>query len=308
MRCEILLNHLNSLAVILVDKTPPQTARFTKYGFNGDTIQCNSITEPSISSLYSDVDPWYSASSNDFEGDTRLYTSEFILHTLKNSQYQQCKHAFSGTSDPNATSDQLRFLELEVIQQASRYWATTFRAFHGALDWLETSLFSDDDLHKTVREIQYLLGHWRAQFPQVRQEIDGMVKRVKQFKTEGKLGAVSTIADWSLAADKVEDIDQACTRLKDRVDRAYESLMGTLSIMQSQEAIRQGHQVKNLTELAFIYVPMSFLATFLGMYLDIKVGPSAAGVEPEERGLRRIRIFRMERSPECRYFGFGQWY
>lgn len=59
------------------------------------------------------------------------------------------------------------------------------------------------------------------------------MKRVKQFKIDSKLPGGSAVGDWKMAAERVEDVDEDCTRLKDRVYRAYESLMGTVDYAES---------------------------------------------------------------------------
>lgn len=41
--------------------------------------------------------------------------------------------------------------------------------------------------------------------------------------------------------------------------------MSTMSILESQNAIRQGGEVQKLTEMAFIFIPMSFAASYFGM-------------------------------------------
>lgn len=139
--------------MILVDKSPPSTVRIIKRSHRLH-LPRDSISEASINpsrldeTLYDDVDPWFSASSDDIDGDTRLYTSQFVLHALPNSRHHHRKLASLQGSDPDTapTIDHLRFIELEIIRQAARYWATTFRALDAALDWLETSLFSNEDL------------------------------------------------------------------------------------------------------------------------------------------------------------------
>lgn len=57
--------------------------------------------------------------------------------------------------------------------------------------------------------------------------------------------------------------------LQKRNTDTFQALMSTMSIMESKAAITQGHKMEKLTELAFVFIPMSFVASVFGM--EVKV-------------------------------------
>ncbi|KAK6533349.1 hypothetical protein TWF694_002299 [Orbilia ellipsospora] len=54
----------------------------------------------------------------------------------------------------------------------------------------------------------------------------------------------------------------------ERTDRAFQGLMSFMSIIESQGAIAEASSVGKLTELAFVFIPVSFAATFYSMQIE----------------------------------------
>ncbi|KAK6351897.1 hypothetical protein TWF718_005040 [Orbilia javanica] len=53
-----------------------------------------------------------------------------------------------------------------------------------------------------------------------------------------------------------------------RVECTFQALMSSMSIIESKEAIKEASSVGKLTELAFIFIPLSFTATFYSMQIE----------------------------------------
>jgi Mg2+ and Co2+ transporter CorA len=72
--------------------------------------------------------------------------------------------------------------------------------------------------------------------------------------------------DYSLA--RIEILDTKCNTITD-------TLLSTISILESQKSIEQSQQVNKLTRLAFFYVPLSFISSVFGMNVkEIQANPS----------------------------------
>ncbi|KAF2471800.1 uncharacterized protein BDR25DRAFT_303198 [Lindgomyces ingoldianus] len=54
-------------------------------------------------------------------------------------------------------------------------------------------------------------------------------------------------------------------KIEQRVDRSFQAIMSSMSIIESERAITQGVAIARLTELAFIFIPLSFAAAFFSM-------------------------------------------
>ena len=57
----------------------------------------------------------------------------------------------------------------------------------------------------------------------------------------------------------------------ERVERTFQSVASTMSILESKSAIAEAHSVGRLTELAFIFVPLSFVSSFFGMSVKVSL-------------------------------------
>jgi Mg2+ and Co2+ transporter CorA len=54
-----------------------------------------------------------------------------------------------------------------------------------------------------------------------------------------------------------------------------DTLLSTMSILESQKSIEQSEQVNKLTRLAFVYIPLSFISSVFGMNVkEIQANPS----------------------------------
>ena len=52
--------------------------------------------------------------------------------------------------------------------------------------------------------------------------------------------------------------------------RAYDSLWTTMSLVENKRAISETESVKKLTKLTFLFIPVSFAASFFSMPLDVR--------------------------------------
>jgi Mg2+ and Co2+ transporter CorA len=61
-------------------------------------------------------------------------------------------------------------------------------------------------------------------------------------------------------------------KIEQRVDRSFQAIMSSMSILESERAIVQGAAITRLTELAFFFIPLSFAATFFSMQIQVSHG------------------------------------
>jgi len=75
--------------------------------------------------------------------------------------------------------------------------------------------------------------------------------------------APSILYRYQILSDGVRKIEQ-------RVDRSFQAIMSSMSIIESERAITQGIAIARLTELAFIFIPLSFAAAFFSMQVKVR--------------------------------------
>lgn len=76
--------------------------------------------------------------------------------------------------------------------------------------------------------------------------------------------AQSILYRYQILSDGVIKVEQ-------RVDRSFQAIMSSMSILESERAITQGVAIARLTELAFIFIPLSFAAAFFSMQVKVSI-------------------------------------
>ncbi|KAK8241513.1 hypothetical protein HDK77DRAFT_256921 [Phyllosticta capitalensis] len=113
--------------------------------------------------------------------------------------------------------------------------------------WLENS-----------RIATWMLGDWRAYL---------------HARVDFNLQLTGIIKAATNPGDKAEqDLRSAHSRLEIRAEGAlrhsestFNASIGTISFVESTKAIQTGEQVKKLTQLAFCFIPLSFVCGIFGM-------------------------------------------
>jgi Mg2+ and Co2+ transporter CorA len=62
-----------------------------------------------------------------------------------------------------------------------------------------------------------------------------------------------------------ENLAQDVEEFKKRAESTFQALMSTMAIVESQKAISQAEAISKLTNLAFVFVPLSLTASIFGM-------------------------------------------
>lgn len=66
-----------------------------------------------------------------------------------------------------------------------------------------------------------------------------------------------------------ENVLSRIESLKDRMEKTANSLVSTMSILESKRAISEAESVSRLTELAFFFIPLSFATSLFGMQIPV---------------------------------------
>lgn len=101
--------------------------------------------------------------------------------------------------------------------------------------------------------------NWRSVLSRFQYELRRLPAELKQY-TE-----FMDIGDGSWPICMLEDIKTAL----ERVDSAYASLRAEMSIMEARRSMEEAESVSKLTELAFIFIPLSFAASLFSMQVDV---------------------------------------
>ncbi|KAK0634135.1 cora-like Mg2+ transporter protein-domain-containing protein [Immersiella caudata] len=178
---------------------------------------------------------------------------------------QGLKHLFS-LSDTTEGYDSPYWIKALIAIIVQRDTAEVVGVISKALDEIELSLHDDEKLGKSVPMWRSRLGRWRNTI--YHQE---RVLRLMRtcLANDQKRPEYSESRERPLAQQRLH---RKLTALEDelrdgrqRIDNVFQSLMSAMSIVESQKAIQQAEGVSKLTQLAFFFIPISFVATVFGM-------------------------------------------
>lgn len=152
-------------------------------------------------------------------------------------------------------------------------WTSVLREMGKFLDEVDTLLSDNDTLQKKLVTWRIILGSWRKNLVDDSEKIRTTLVAVKQQETTKQQLGGSFSSSLNELLNHVES-------LKDRTERTFGALMSSMAIVESQRAISQAESISRLTELAFLFIPLGFAASFFGMQLQVSTYPGIL-----ERGL-----------------------
>jgi hypothetical protein len=218
--------------------------------------------------IYRDIDPWEPIVITSDESSRPGYickqyrcvheaTKANILGTL---QHLEAQHMSLGDVDPLDLFFRFKAAEMIILNQAVHFSTRSFRSIDRTLNSIDRKICT---INTTARandadRWQYLFGAWRSKLPEISQDLSATASLLD---ASGFRDAEGTVGHKQLMVK--------CESLLNRNERTSQALMSRLSILESQIAIIQGNEIQKLTELAFVFIPLSFVAAFFGMEVQV---------------------------------------
>lgn len=155
----------------------------------------------------------------------------------------------------------INVLEHLIYQQAAEFSREVLRFLGSSLDIIDRSISDAVQLRSRLDHWQYLSGVWRSVLPQMLEELASSSGRAEKIaNTSSSLDDITT---------EYQSLIDSCRSLQERNERTSQAQMSTMSILESQNAMAQGRDLQRLTELAFVFVPLSFVASVFGMEVGV---------------------------------------
>lgn len=184
---------------------------------------------------------------------TRNQFAKFITK-IKETTVKDSLAAADGMNMGSSTS----FLNL-LFHFMVNDWTSVLREMDKFLDEVDILLSDNDMLQRKLVTWRMILGFWRKNLVDDSEKIRTTLVAVKQQEAT-KPGNFSS--SFNELLNHVES-------LKDRTERTFGALMSSMAIVESQRAISQAESISRLTELAFLFIPLGFAASFFGMQLQV---------------------------------------
>ena len=203
---------------------------------------------------------------------TRIDFLTYICLTLAS---KEASNVLAPTTCAN-----LGFHHISVLSHfASTDWHGVFQGLDSVLDKVDSEMSINTVLQDRIYGWRYILGEWRKQLVNDKAKISAAIQIIEEFGVNGcsckplpgghlrsnKGGRANNMADINALQKNYNELLTRATNLIDRTERTFAAIMSSMSIVESQRAISQAESVSRVTELAFIFIPLSFAASIFGM-------------------------------------------
>ncbi|KAL8825399.1 MAG: hypothetical protein Q9191_004446 [Dirinaria sp. TL-2023a] len=148
--------------------------------------------------------------------------------------------------------------------------------FREALDFIDENMFNDDVLRNCLQQWRYLFGQWKRNLANDVSSISYVTQALVYEKklnhadhcTEGpamkQIERTNSINHPPMQAD-FDKLMKEVQSLTERAGSTFQSIMSTMSIVESAKAIAQAEEISKLTNLAFFFIPLTLCASIFGM-------------------------------------------
>ena len=165
---------------------------------------------------------------------------------------------------------------LRLVQEDQ---ADVLSDFREALDYIDETMSEDSIIRSSLHNWRDLLGRWRKKFANEPRFLDYIMDRLRSVESERNSDLPSNAADIVLDKDSqpgisdFEKIYKESMELASRANATFQAIMSTMAIIESQKAITQAEEISKLTELAFFFIPLTFVASLFGMNVAVGIFP-----------------------------------
>ena len=133
------------------------------------------------------------------------------------------------------------------------------------LDRVDASLSDDILVQSRLLDWRRLWCNWRGLLMEFQATLEQTTSWIDKLGTGREIGPDGLLQ----LKIRLPALENDRKRLLGRIEASFQALMSTMSIIESRNAVSQGESISKLTELAFIFIPLSFATSFFGM--EIKV-------------------------------------
>lgn len=173
----------------------------------------------------------------------------FETHTSMLQDVEAWMTEYAHQSPP----EHANHLFVAILEIVSRDTRTTLSLLTAALSEISLGSMDDSQEQERLASWQMLIRSYQADLPLMKDSLHEFVR-------------------WCFSDDIPPDVrrkvDELANRTDDlitRVEKAHQALRAELSILESKRGIAEAEGVAKLTELAFIFIPLTFSASLFSM-------------------------------------------
>ncbi|KAE8420444.1 hypothetical protein BDV36DRAFT_306857 [Aspergillus pseudocaelatus] len=175
------------------------------------------------------------------------------------STRQDIHHMVDKKTTPVSLLDTL----FEIIRQDT---LILLRALNEILSDMEVDILDDTKMEDR-------LALWRQLISKAERELLDLIASIRGFLAffgikQPANASLATAGDSSDIIQSVSDLFDQINQMLARLRRASSSLTSNMGLLDSRRSIDEAHAVTRLTELAFIFIPLSFSTSVFGMQIE----------------------------------------
>lgn len=182
----------------------------------------------------------------------RLKTSFTNLHPTSWS-IQNAKQLASQKPCPGNLHDPIIIL-LRIVEHDTQVF---LRSLEWALDDICNDSLDEFLLTRHLSDWRKLMSEFEKEIPAISSRLEHFVHFV--FRSKGGKRLPDEVSEI------VQTVRDNVARVKTRLDEAYADLRVDMQFNESRRSMNETHTVTRLTELAFVFIPLSFCASLFSM-------------------------------------------
>jgi len=162
------------------------------------------------------------------------------------------------------------------------------------LDDVDLMMADDNSLKRQIGNWRRIYGMWKSRLYGVRSWANETKRNMQLARAipmrPGEQVNMAGNANWSVLERDIEKLCVDADLGLKRFESTFGALMATMSIVESQVAIKEAAEVSKLTKLAFFFIPLTLVAGVFGMNLAVSISSHRVSNPPLIRSRVRISI------------------
>lgn len=192
--------------------------------------------------------------------------TKFFINDL--TQTKSTRREICDTLDGHAGAMNFGRVLFQIIKRDT---STLLEQIYRILDEINVDVMDETKMEDR-------LALWRQLINRAQQELPELKSSMKRFATFFKAHnspytSGQTVDPPLSDTPEFEQLLDDIARMTERLQKTSESLTSNMSLLESRRSIEEAHAVTRLTELAFIFIPLSFSASIFGMQVQSFANP-----------------------------------
>ncbi|CAI7627214.1 unnamed protein product [Penicillium glandicola] len=195
-------------------------------------------------------------------------TPQSMVHLEKLKEIKSTKSEICGTLEIHRGPLILIKQLCRIIKQDTMILLNQLRQ---VLDEIDIEIIDDTKMEDRLGLWRQVINRAQRELPELRSSMEPFIDFLLKSNTLN-----SPVEAAVMKSEVTQDFHELWNNMDhiiDRLQRTSASLISNMGLLDSRRSIEEAHAVARLTELAFIFVPMSFAASVFGMQIEPFANP-----------------------------------